>query len=401
MKARAVWLAAVSLLASVLTALPASAQTVYEIGVGQDFFESAGIPGFSSRFYPGSIKLHKGDTIHFAGFGAPALFPEGMTTAEALERFAFEAGDPYQNPVPDPDEGANAWKFDPSAFQPTLTGCGTADDPCTWSGTDRDAIGIPDEAEEIYVTITANPGDVVYANLFGVSHDSEFRIEVVGNDEAASTQAELDDRAAQLLRDDLDKAAAMFARYSSRQSSHRRANGTRVTDVWVGVENGPVSLLGMFPRRVVIRKGSTVQFHFDYEGMETHNAVFPKSKARRISANTFVPVCDPDGDAGTAPDVDAIFDPNDENAPPTCPAGSSLEFDLDPREVNMVGNGVLTSASDLEGSGARTGQLLQHADVLFDESPWNLRFAEESPRKGFAYMCTIHGSFMSGKVVVR
>lgn len=400
MKRRFAALAAVSLVAALAPATSARAQTVYEIEVGQDFFESAGVPGFSSRFYPGAIRLHKGDTIHFFGFGAPALFPEGLTSAEALERFAFDPSDPFGNPVPDPDEGANAWKFDPAKFAPTLTDCGTADDPCDWNGSDPDAVGLAD-LPELYVTITGNPGDVIYANLFGFDHDSDFRIEVVAPNEAASTQAELDARGAQLKQDDFDKAASLFARYSSRQSRHRGPNGAMITDVWVGVENGAVSLLGMFPRRVKIKRGSKVQFHFDYEGMETHNAVFPKSTAKRISRNTFVPVCDPDGDAGTAPDVEAISDPNDPEAPPTCPAGSTLEFDLHPREINMVGNGVLTGGNDLEGSGARIGELLQHADILFDESPWELKFNEESPDGGWKYMCTIHGSFMSGSVVVR
>lgn len=400
MKRRLAALAAISLLAALVQAGTARAQTVFEVEVGQDFFESAGIPGFSSRFYPGSIQIHKGDTLHFFGFGAPTLFPEGMTTAEALERFAYEPGDPYTNPIPDPDEGPDAWKFDFSKFAPTLTDCGTSGDPCVWDGSAPDQIGIPPESPEMYVTITANQGDVIYANLFGFDHDSEFRIEVVGQNETVSTQAELDARAALLKQDDFDKAASMFGRYQSRQSSHRGPNGARITDVWVGVENGPVSLLGMFPRRVKVKRGNSVQFHFDYEGMETHNAVFPKSTAKEILRNTFLPMCDPDGDQGTAPDTEAPFDPNNPEAPPTCPEGSTLEFDLDPREVNMLGNGVLTGGNDLEGSGARTGQFLQ-PDQQRNESPWQLRFNKESPDGGWKYMCTIHGSLMSGTVMVR
>lgn len=394
-------LAALTVLAALVPASPAGAQTVYQVEVGQDYFDSYGIPGFSSRFYPGSISLHKGDTIHFFGFGGPTLFPEGMTSAEAYERFAFESTDPYSNPVPDPDEGPDAWKFDLAKFAPTLTGCGSAENPCTWDGSDPDAVGIPEESPEMYVTITANQGEVIYANLFGMSHDSEFRIEIVGQNEASSTQADLDSRAAQLKQDDLDKAAALFGRYQSRQSSHRGRNGARITDVWVGVENGPVALLGMFPRRVSVKRGSSVQFHFDYEGMETHNAVFPKSTAKQISRNTFVPVCDPDGDSGSSPDTEPTFDPNDPEAPPTCPEGSTLEFDLDPREANMVGNGVLTSGNDLEGSGARSGQFLQHRDEFLNESPWKLKFDKESPNGGWKFMCTIHGSIMSGTVIVR
>ena len=81
MKRRIAALAALSLLVVLVPGVPAQAQTVYEVEVGQDYFESAGIPGFSSRFYPGSVKLHKGDTLHFFGFGSPVLLPEDLTTA--------------------------------------------------------------------------------------------------------------------------------------------------------------------------------------------------------------------------------------------------------------------------------------------------------------------------------
>jgi plastocyanin len=379
---------------------PARAATTYEIIVGADYFESAGIPGFSTRFYPGSVKLHKGDILHFAGFGAPALLPKDLSTAEAIERFAFDPTDPYSNPVPDPDDGPDAWKFDFSKFTPTFVGCGTADNPCEWAGSDPDAVGIPEEVPEIYVTITANPGDVIYANLFGYSHDADFRIEVVAQNETASTQAELDTRASQLQRDDLDKAGALLNRFSTRESSHVTRDGTRVTDVWVGVENGPVALLGMFPRKVTIKRGQTVQFHFDYEGMETHDAFFPKSVARDVLFNTFVPVCDTDGDTGTALDVEPIFDETDPEAPPACPDGAVLEFDLDPRQVTKQGNGVFAGASDVENSGIRTGELLQPHPIL-DESPWNLKFKKISPDGGWKYMCTIHGGLMSGLVIVK
>ncbi|MGH2694865.1 MAG: hypothetical protein ACRDJJ_08625, partial [Actinomycetota bacterium] len=69
--------AAAGVLAGLLVPGQASAATTYDIEVGQDFFESAGIPGFSLRSYPGSLNLMEGDTIRFFGFGSPLLLPEG------------------------------------------------------------------------------------------------------------------------------------------------------------------------------------------------------------------------------------------------------------------------------------------------------------------------------------
>ena len=379
--------------------LPAAAQgqtgTTYEIEVGADFFEQ-GAPGFSARFYPGSVSLHSGDTLHFFGFGSPVMFPEGMEPMEAAERWQLDVGDRYFPLAPDTDEGERAYKFDESAFAPTPagTGCGTQANPCEWSGSNPNEIFIPENFEELYVTITANPGDVIYGASFG-GHDSSFRIEVVANNAPTDTQAALDARAAQLKSDDLNKALALHAKYSAKRTSHMTPNG-KVYDVWAGVENGPVALLGMYPRKISIKRGQTVQWHFDYEGMEVHNVVFPFNKGMEILQNTGVPVCDPDGDDGTAPDTEPTF-PQD--GPPTCPEGSVLEFDLHPDELFEAGNHVFTGPSDFENSGVRSGQLLQ--DGFFSESPWNLKFRATSNDKGWRYLCTIHGpGLMGGRVRV-
>jgi plastocyanin len=250
------------------------------------------------------------------------------------------------------------------------------------------------EAEELNVTITATPGTVLYGVTFG-SHDSGLRIEVVSDPAAASTQASLDARAAQLRADDTAKAAALFQKYSDRSTWHRDGQGRKIWDVYVGVENGPVALLGMFPRRVEIKKGQTVQYHFDYEGMEHHNVVLPFNKGVNILNNTFLFMCDPDG-AGTGADQPPL---EGEAFPPECPEGTVLEIQLHPKEIVPAGNGVFTGGSDFENSGIRSLETLQNG--FFSESPWNLKFREVSPDKGFRYLCTVHGpGLMGGRVVV-
>lgn len=386
--------------------LPSAAQgqqpgTTYDVTIGADFFAGRdGVPGFSARIYPGSVSLHKGDTVHFGGpFGAvPAFYPEGMEPAEASERYAAVPGDRFFFVVPDPDEGSTAFKIDDSAFAPTTTGCGTVDNPCDWDGSDPDDILLSDVPGDLHVTVTANAGDVIYAGgiNFG-GHDTFFRIEVVPNNETADTQGELDVRAAQLMQDDLDKARALHAKYSAKRTSHIRADGTRVFDVWAGIENGPVALLGFYPRKITIKKGQTVQWHFDYENMEAHNVIFPFDKARNILRNSFVPGCDPDGDDGTAPDTEPTFPPD---GPPECPPGSVLELDLHPDEVLEAGNNVFTGNADFENSGVRSGQMLQ--DGFFSESPWNLKFKATTKGQSWRYMCTIHGpGLMGGRIKVR
>ena len=364
--------------------------------MGADFFEQ-GAPGFSSRFYPGSVSLHKGDTVHFFGFGSPILFPEGMASVEATERWQNDVGDRFFPLSTDPDEGPNAHKFNDAAFSatPAGTGCGTQADPCEWDGSDPDEVFIPEMFEEVYVTITANAGDVIYGLLFG-PHDSSFRIEVVGNNETADTQAELDARAGQLQSDDLNKALALHSRFSTKRTSHMTPNG-KVYDVWAGVENGPVGLVGFYPRKITITKGQRVQWHFDHEGMEVHNAVFPFDKALDILQNTGLPVCDPDTDSGPAPDTEPVSFPDD--GPPECPQGSVLEFDLHPDELFEAGNHLFTGNSDFENSGVRSGETLQKG--FFSESPWTVKFKKTSDSQGWRYMCTIHGpGIMGGRIKV-
>jgi hypothetical protein len=391
-------LAALAMLASLAIAAPqasASHAGTYDVTIGQEFFPQ-GIPGFSLRFYPGSVAVHEGDTVHFGGdFGTPVLFPEGMDVTEASEKFQANVEDPYSQVKLDPDE--SGYKFNTAFFQPTVTGCGDAANPCQWDGSDPDAILLSDLPSDLHVTITAAPGSVIYAATAG-GHDSGFRIEVIPDGDTPSDQAELDARAAQLMEDDANKAAALFEKYRDRRTSHIGPDGKRVFDVWAGVENGPVALLGMFPRKIRIREGQRVQWHFDYEGIDVHNAVFPFAKARNISNNTFVPVCDPDGDSGTDPDVPPTSPPD--VFPPECPPGSELEIDLHKNEIEQRGNGVFTGRSDLETSGLRSLQLLQ--DGFFSESPWTVRFRNSSPDDGFRYMCTVHGAgIMGGRIVVR
>lgn len=387
-------LVAISVLGAMMVPSQARAATTYDISWGSDFFES-GVPGFSARIYPGSVKVVTGDTLRIdSSNGVPVFLPAGVSPTEAAERWQNDVGDEYFILETDPDRGPTAYNFNTNLFVPTHT-CGAADDACLWNGADPNEILITPEAEELNVTITATPGTVLYGVTFG-GHDSGLRVEVVADAAEASTQAELDARAQQLRADDAAKAAALHQKYSDRKTWHRDANGRKVWDVWVGVENGPVTLMGMYPRRLTIKKGQTVQYHFDYEGMEAHNVVFPFKKGVNIMRNTFVFACDPDGD-GTGQDVEPT---NFDSFPPECPEGTELEIQLHPKEIATFGNGVFTGGKDFENSGVRSWQSLQ--DGFFSESPWNVKFRKASSDKGFRYLCTIHGpGLMGGRVIVK
>jgi plastocyanin len=145
----------------------------------------------------------------------------------------------------------------------------------------------------------------------------------------------------------------------------------------------------MYPRKLKIRKGDRVRWRFDRLPFELHTVSFPRKKALQIIQGDFVPACDPDGDAGAGPDT-----PPELEGPPFCNDPSQLEFELQPRSMHKYGNGKVRSAKDFETSGVR-------GEFGFNENPYTLKFTKTSNKKGFKYICMIHGGFMGGNVVVK
>jgi plastocyanin len=375
--------------------MTASAAVTYDVKVGREFPESKGIPGFSARFYPESIRVHKGDTIHFRG--APGLFlPSGEDPTEWRLANAADLGDPYFPFDADPDDGADAVKFNIDLFSPTRDDCGDAAAPCEFDGKDvlssGDVEGLG--SKEFFVTITANPGDVLFAiPLFGIG--AEFRIDVVAENEAASTQEELDLLAKDLKQQDLDRVGELHDEYSAKKIKETTDTGEVVWDAWAGVDEGPISLLAMYPHKLRIKRGQSVRWNFPLTN-ELHTATLPFAKAESLVFNNFVPWCDPDGDEGTVPDREPTKKEQENEA---CKAPAVTEFDLDRRERNTPrGDGIFTGNKDFEYSGLRGWD--QGPDDFFDPTPWAVEFDKLSPDEGWRYFCTFHGKFMDGFVVV-
>jgi hypothetical protein len=392
-------IAPVALLAALLIPVgPARAATTYEIGVGQDFFED-GVPGFSARFYPGSIRVHDGDTIHFDF--PPGLGPEGAYPQEHIGENDTHIGDPGSFFEFDPDEGNRALKFNLAAFFDPGADCGSQDNPCVW-GPNSDVIfpAFPEEGPpDIYVLIDADPGTTLWAASAGASDvNVNFKVEVVANNEAASTQQELDARGDSLRRKDREDAHALHERMSAKKTWHRNAAGRKVFDVFVGASGGPIEMFASYPERIAIPKGARVQFHFMSQ-VEPHTATFGGPNAREVFNNFLMPACDPDGDDGTAPDVEASFDP--ETGQPLCPDGTTLEGDVHPRLPWNVGDGRVRSNNDYENSGLIFPRFPDGGSFDVNPSPWTVSFPNTSDRKGFKYICLIHGGFMGGRVRVR
>lgn len=392
-------LASIAVLAALLVpAGPAHAATTYEVQLGADFF-GQGVPGFSLRAFPTSIDIMQGDTLNFTNFGAPPLLPAGQVPQEWAEKHDAHLGDDWFDLLPDPDDGPDATKFNIAVFNPNVTCEATQASPCEYDGSGSDPFIPPffegDGPASQFVTITAPPGSVIWGYIG--SGVPPLRIEVVTDPSEADTQAEVDARGAQQLSEDYNEALALHNKYSAKKTWHINEQGQKVFDVWVGPGRKWIETLAMYPKKIKIRKGQRVQYHFNFEN-EVHTVAMSKESAFDIMNNTFFPQCDPDGDAGEGPDNMPNFEAETEFE--LCPDIAQLEFDMDPREIFGAGNGVFNGkASDVEASGIKGHE--SFTGGLINDDPYTVRFKNASNRRGFKYVCTIHGNFMSGRVRVK
>lgn len=380
------------------TAARANHGGTYQIQVGQEFF-AQGVPGFSARVYPGSVRVHNGDTIVFTP-GFLGMAPQGVYPQEFMGESDSQIGAPGSFFLFDPDDGEDALKFNPETFFDPGDQCGAADNPCVW-GPNSEVIfpAFDENRPEVNVRIDAAPGTTLWAASAPANDvNVNFKVEVVQNSESTSTQDELDARAADLIRKDYEDALALHNRMGAKRTSHIDSAGKKVFDVFVGASAGPIEIFASYPRRIAVPRGSRVQFHF-MGSFEPHTATFGGDRARDVFQNFIVPACDPDGDEGTLPDVEPTgFDPATET--PTCPEGTTLEPDLHDLLPWEVGDGRVTSNSDYENSGLVFPRFPDGSAWDRNPNPWTERFPNASGRKGFKYICLVHGGFMGGRVRV-
>ena len=359
--------------------------------------------GESMRFLAPTLNVHKGDTLtfDFASFHTASLLPVGEDFLAFRAANTGGVGKPYSLLIPDPDdttaEGAAAdkpaVKANPAVAFPSIGGapvtCGaTVDDPCDYDGTAVVNSGLPLAPPPITfsVTIDANPGESFWVICFVHTH-MNLRVNVVANATTATTQADIDAAKASQTAYDQEWADATDAKLINKQSSHTTSSGKKVYDVFAGKDSHFANLNGFYPQRTEIPKGATVRYHWSNLVYEDHTVTMPAPSAFALFDEFFSPMCDADGDAGTAPDT------ADESVPPAPPCGdpSKFEIDITSRVFNGTGNGTFSGASDLEHSGIRGAQA---RNDVFD-----VKFSARSGKKGWRFFCMLHP--MEGRVVVK
>lgn len=390
----------VGMVATPTSAQPTEPQTLH-IEVASPL---QGAPAESMRFLAPELNVHPGDILNFTGgFHTATAIPANEDLPAWLsENVGF--GDPFALQVPDPDEGLTNLKYNNNVIFPNMPNCGVVAlgaPPCDYTGDEVVNSGAlflftdpQTGAGGFSMEVNANPGDFFF--LVCIVHPAmSLKVNVVAPNDAATTQAEIDAFRTTTLVTDSETASGLHQEYSTKRRVRRLSGGRRLHHAWAGLDVPGVALFDMYPATLNLRKGDKVRWHFERLIYEIHTTTIPRTQANAIASEDFVPVCDPDTDQGSQADTAANFDPV--TGQPSCPQGSALEIDSNPRLLIPEGDGRWTGRTDVEHSAVRAPFL--PSPPTQGGAPFNVTFAATTGDKALKYACAVH-PFMVGNIKV-
>ncbi|HYP23629.1 MAG TPA: hypothetical protein VEV43_08650, partial [Actinomycetota bacterium] len=334
------------------------------------------------------------------------LLPEDVSAQDWLDDNWYSQNGPYSPVVQDDEAGEIIDNFI-SIDTPSDPACGnTGEAACEYNGNEFVYSGSifgqppppdgqePPESMTFATTIDAQQGTRIWVvNL--VFPGERMKIEVVGNNEPATTQAEIDTTRAQQLAHDQEWADAMHAKMKKKRTSHVAQDGTRVWDAWAGVDNEHASLNQFYPRKLKVKKGQRVRWHFSQNINQIHTVSMPIPAVFNQDFEFFGTF---ECDSPNAPDAPAPPPASDQEEP-ECPAGTTLEFEFGDF-LTGAGNGTWSGNRDVEHSGFRGADLQHFTPPLQGKSPYTVRMGKRTGKQPMSYLCFIHES-MFGTVSVQ
>lgn len=356
------------------------------------------------RFLAPELNVHKGDVLNFrGGFHTATAIPAGEDPGAWFGE-NIGIGGPFALNAFDPDEGPTSIKYNNNALFPNQANCGPVHfgaPPCTYDGSETLNSGVlffvstEDGGGGFSMEVDANPGDTFF--IICIVHPAMMlKVNVVGPNDAATTQAEIDAFKASTVAADTAAAQETHQEYATKRQTRRLANGKRLHQAWAGIDRPGFALFEMYPLTLKLRKGDKVKWNFNQLIYEIHSTTMPRSAVAAIASGDFVPVCDPDGDNGPGPDTDATFDPA--TGRPSCPEGSALEIDSSPRFLVPEGDGRWTGRKDLEHSAVRSPNL--PSPPTQGANPYRVAFKALTGDRAHKYACVVH-PFMVGNIKVK
>jgi plastocyanin len=368
-----------------------------------------GVPGESLRFLaPYTVRVHRGDTVTFdlLNGSTAALLPSDTSAQDWLDENWYGADAPYSPAQADDEAGEYIDNFD-ATDTPSDASCGNSGEAaCEYDGRGLVYSGSvfsqppPGDGQEFpdsmtfATTIDAQHGDRVWVvNL--LFPGERMKIEVVPNGEAATTQAEIDTARAAQLAEDQEWADAMHAKMKTKRTSHVASDGTRVWDAWAGIDNEHASLNQFYPRKLKVKKGERVRWHFSALINQLHTVSMPIPAIFEQPEEFFGTY---ECDSPTGPDTAAPPPPSPE-VPAECPAGTTLEFEFG-EFLFGSGNGTWSGNNDVEHSGIRGAHVQGLTPPLRHKAPFTVRMNKTTGKKPLQYLCFIHER-MGGAVTVK
>ena len=367
-----------------------------------------GVPGETLRFLaPYTIRVHRGDTVTFdlRNAHSAGLLPDDVSAQDWLDENWYSATGEY-SPVVEDDEAGELIDNFPKIDRPSDQSCGNSGEPaCDYNGNEFVYSGsvfgqppppdgqAPPESMTFATTINAQPGSRIWVvNL--VFPRQRMKIQVVGNNEPATTQGDIDTARASQLAEDQEWADAMHAKMKAKRTSHVAQDGTRVWDAWAGVDNEHASLNQFYPRNLKVKKGQRVRWHFSQNLNQIHTASLPIPAVFEQPGEFFWTF---ECDSPTAPDAPAP-PPASQEQSPECPEGTTLEFEFG-EFLTGAGNGSWTGNRDVEHSGFRGADLQHLSPPLQEKQPFTVRMSKTTGKRPMQYLCFIHEN-MFGSVSV-
>lgn len=402
-------LCGLALVAVVLPLMPAQAAQTFNIEVGR-FFDESDHSAESMRFFPSALNVHQGDVLRFntRSFHSVTLLPVGQDAATWTQSNAGGIDKPWSLFIRDPDEG-DVVKANLAVMLPSGT-CGwPTQQPCSFNGVGDETNGIVHSGLALFPTgtgaetkqldfsvkVTADPGQSF--DIVDVLHPAmTMTVEVVGADAQASDPEALAELTAGRFATDKTAATKLHNQYKNKMV--KKGSGSKtVWTAWAGVETPTVSLRRMYPTKLTIKKGQSVNWLFSKNVFSSHTVTFPSTQARTIAAAFPEIVCDPDGDFPAGQPGSADVAPTASSFP-YCDDFSQLELDVPSEMTSLTGDKVVKSAKDRESSG------IHGAGLAVDKAAYKLKFAKPSGKKGYSYICMVYEiahANMQGKVVVK
>lgn len=368
--------------------------TTYEVQAGA-FLNGKGPRQVSMRFFPSTIKVERGDVLHFSAQGThtATVLPVGVSPDAWMSAYSGGPDLPWSVYLNDPDEGAAARKLNLKAGL-VPSDCGGEATPCLFTGGDagnpEDSVlhsGIPLDAPldfSVLVDVEA-PSSFWVVDL--VNDSMRLKVNVVAT--GASTQNAINKQKNKLIANDATAAKELHSEYATKRSKTVKKSGLVIWKAWAGLDKGTVALRYMYPTKLTLNKGQAVKWNFSQLAHQGHSVTLPATIAAEVGAAVPEIQCDPDGDEGTAPD-----EARQEGLFPYCYNPFHLELDLPELFTSSAGDGVYKAGAEIESSGFRGGPLSESS------KPYQLKFPSKSPKSGFKYSSVSH-PFMLGTVVVK